>query len=254
MDPYKILGVERGATPDDIKTAYRKLANKHHPDRGGDTQKFQQIQQAYDTLSDPEKRARHDFPGSGGFGNFHHGGSTNPFNDFINQFFHASQHSQRIYTVTVFVTLEQIVAGSVENIQINTHGGPKLIQLKIPPNIEDGGQVRYEGIMPDGLLQVQFRIHKHPVFTRIGNDLHSTVHVNIFYLLTGTIIHVNDIFGKSIEVKIPEMTKPGTKLRLPGRGLGGVGDQYVLIEAKLPDKISPDTLGQIRLELHRNPV
>lgn len=250
MDPYNILGVDRSATQEDIKNAYRRLANKHHPDRGGDTRKFQEIQAAYDAINDPQKRAQHDNPQHfGGFGpGFRH--TSNPFDDFINQFFH--QTRQKIYTVTVFVTLEQIAAGSIENVQINTPTGMKLIQLRIPANIEDGGQVRYEGIMPDGILQVQFRVHRHPTFTREGHDLHITTQVDIFQLIVGTKITVGDIYGKKIEVTIPAMTKPGTKFRLPGHGLGGIGDQYVLIDGKLPDKIGPDTLNQIKLEVQRN--
>lgn len=252
MDPYNILGVDRGATQEDIKNAYRRLANKHHPDRGGDTHKFQEIQAAYDTLTDPQKRAQYENPHHfGGFGpGFRQ--TSNPFDDFINQFFNQTANRQRIYTVTVFVTLEQIAAGSIENVQINTPAGLKLIQLRIPANIEDGGQVRYEGIMPDGILQVQYRIHRHPTFTREGHDLHITVGVDIFKLIVGTKLTVGDIYGKRIELTIPPMTKPGTKMRLQGHGLGGIGDQYVLIDGKLPDKIDPVTLNQIKLEVQRN--
>lgn len=247
MDPYKVLGVERGATPEDIKSAYRRLASKNHPDRGGSTAAFQEIQSAYDILSNPENRAAYDNPHQhfGGFpGGFAAG--ANPFQDIVNQFF--NQTRQKIYTLTVFVTLEQIVKGSIENVQINAPGEQKLIQLQIPTNIEDGSQVRYEGIMPDGALQVQYRIHKHPIFTRYGNDLYSTSKVNVFELIAGTKILITDIWGTRMELNIPEMTKPGTKFRVPGKGLAG-GDQYVLIEAKLPDTLSATMLEQIKEEI-----
>lgn len=251
MDPYNILGVDRNATPDDIKTAYRKLANKHHPDRGGSTQAFQEVQAAYDILSDPQKRAAYDNPMQAGdpFGGFNPFEGFGPFGDIFSQFMNQSR--TKIYTVTVFVTLEQIVAGSVENVHINTPGGPKLVQLQIPKNIEDGNQVRYEGIMPDGFLQVLFRIHKHPVFTRRGLDLYSTEQVNILELITGTSLVVKDIHGKTLELAIPPMTKPGSRFRMAGRGIPGGGDQYVLIEAVLPDKIGPDTLSAIKTEVER---
>lgn len=247
MDPYSILGVGRNATPDDIKTAYRKLANKHHPDRGGDTATFQNVQAAYDILSDPQKREMHDNPQMrmnpfpGGF---------NPFEEMINQFMNASR--RKIYTVTVFVTLEQIARGIIDNVGINTPHGQKIVQLQIPPNIEDGSQIRYDGILPDGSLQVQFRIYEHPTFKRYGIDLYSTHKVNIFELIAGTTIIITDIWGKQLEVNIPPMTKPGSKFRISGKGLGGSGDQYVLIEADLPDKISEETLNQIRKELERS--
>lgn len=248
MDLYKILEVDRNASVDEIKSAYRKLASKYHPDRGGDTRKFQEIQGAYDTLSDPQKRAAYDQPHPE-FMSFHATG--NPFHDIFNQFMHANQHRQRIYTITVFVTLEQIATGSTENVQINGPQGSKLIQIKIPPNIEDGSQVRYENILPDGLLQVLFRIYQHPVFKRQGMDLYTTHEINIFELITGTSLIIKDIYGQQIDVNVPPMTKPGAKLRIPNRGLGKQGDHYILIEGKLPDKISPETLSQIRKELER---
>jgi curved DNA-binding protein len=246
MNPYDILGVDKNSTPDDIKSAYRKLASKNHPDRGGDTKKFQEIQAAYDVLCDPQKRAAHDNP-QPHFDPFMGGNAS--FQDFINQF--VNQTRQRVYTVTVFVTLEQIVAGSVDNVNINTPHGQKLVQLQIPKNIEDGNQIRYDGILPDGPLQVLFRVYQHPTFKRYGNDLYVTHELNMFALITGTTIMVTDIYGKNLEVVVRPMTKPGSKLRIPGRGLGNTGDQYVLIEAKLPDKISDETLTQIKMDLER---
>lgn len=247
MDPYKTLGIDRSADASTIKSAYRRLASKHHPDRGGDTATFQSIQAAYDILGDPHKKREFDnpqpkfngFPGQG-FGNI---------NDFFNNIF--NQQQRKLYTVTVFVTLEQIVKGSVENVQINTPAGVKLLQLKIPTEIEDGYQVSYDGIMQDGLLQVQYRVHRHPVFTKKGKDLYSQLQVNVLELITGTTAIINDIRGNGIEIKIDRMTKPGSKLRLPGRGIDG-GDHYLLIDGTLPDKIGEDTLNQIHLEVKRN--
>ena len=87
MDHYKTLGIDRNASPDDIKKAYRKLAGIHHPDRGGDTAKFQHIQSAYETLSDPNKKQQYDIPQQQGFpGGFNFQSGFN-VNDIFSQMF-----------------------------------------------------------------------------------------------------------------------------------------------------------------------
>ena len=251
MDPYKVLGVDRSATPEDIKNSYRKLASKHHPDRpGGDTVTFQQIQAAYDILSNPERKQEYDNPQPQYRA---YSGSSNPFQDMINEFMRQTQ--QRVYTITIFVTLEQSINGAVENVHINTPQGPKLIQLNIPAGIGDGQQIRYDGILPDGPLQVIFRYHQHPKFERHGNNLYSKHEINMLELLIGTTITVVDVYGTSIEITIPPMTKPESKFRLAGKGLkcnGTIGDYYVLIAAKLPDKLSTEFLQSIKNEVDSN--
>ena len=247
MNPYSVLGVQENATPDEIKNAYRKLASKYHPDRGGDTRKFQEIQQAYDILTDDSKRD--EYYRSQQFGNFHAPG-RNPFEDLINQFTRATQRP--IYTLTVFVTLEQVANGSNESIHINTPQGPKLIQIQVPQGIEDGIQVRYDGLIPDGWLQILFRIHRHQKFERSNLDLQIPQEVNVFELIIGTKIVITDIFNKQMEVTIPPNTKPGARFRIPKHGLtrsGITGDLYVLITPVIPDKISIELLNLIKLEM-----
>lgn len=247
MDPFKILSVPESASLDEIKSAYRRLASKNHPDRGGDTKAFQAIQSAYDTLTDPEKRASYDMQK-----NFNSGtqGNYNPFQDFINQF--TRQASQKIYTVTVFVTLEQVALGSKENIQIHNGFAAQLVQIDVPQGLEDGQQFRFGNIMPDGWLQVMFKIHRHPEFERHGLDLLSAKDVNVFELVTGTKINVSDIFGNTLEIAVPARTKSGTKMKISGRGLrnsGRSGDHYVLINAMIPDIISDKLLRAISEEI-----
>lgn len=250
MNPYSVLGVQENATPDEIKNAYRKLASKHHPDRGGDTKKFQEIQQAYDILSDENKRRDYFRPQTPENFNFSHHFGRNPFEDLINQFTRGAK--QNIYTVTVFVTLDQVAHGSNENIHINTPQGPKLIQIQVPQGIEDGTQVRYDGLIPNGWLQILFRIHRHQKFDRSNLDLQIIQEVNVFELIIGTKIVVTDIFNKQMEVNIPPNTKPGSKFRIPKHGLirsGITGDLYVLITPVIPDKISIELLNLIKLEM-----
>jgi curved DNA-binding protein len=247
VDPYNILGVDRNSTQEEIKSAYRKLASKHHPDHGGSTSEFQKIQEAYSILGDPDRRRNFDSPPQ------QHSGfppGFNPFNDFINQVF--NQQRQRIYTLTVFITLEQVATGAVENVQVNTGSGARLLRLGIPRGVDDGGQIRYQGILDGGDLLVQYRIHKHQIFNRVGNDLYATSRVNVLELIAGTKIIIKDIFGSEIELIVPPMTKPGTKFRIPGRGLVEGADQYVLIDGVLPDTISAEAMMAIKTEIERN--
>lgn len=252
MDHYATLGVSRESSPDEIKRAYRKLAAQHHPDRGGDTARFQEIQQAYDVLSDPQKRAQYDNPhpqmhqfnfGGGGPG-------FNPFDDIINQFMR--QHRQAVYGTTVAVTLEQIATSQQVEIYINGPQGGRMARISVPPGVESGQQMRYENIIPEGLLQVTFVVQPHPVFERRGLDLYTTKTINVFDLIMGTSITVQTISGAELEVKVPAGFKPGGNLRIPGRGLPGPGrqgDQYVLIQAAIPDTISERLRETIRQEL-----
>lgn len=255
MNYYNILGIKSDASTEEIKKAYRNLAAKHHPDRGGDTAKFQEIQKAYEILSDPEKRAQYDNPHQqmGGFQFDFGGGGFNPFEEMFRQF---NRHArQKIYTVSVFVTLEQVARGEKHNVHIQTPDGPKLFNIDVPRGLEDGAQVRYEGLMPDGILQIQFRIHKHQVFDRRGLDLSITKAVNIFDIILGTKISVTDIYGKSLEVNIAPKTKPGSTLRLSNKGLqtaSHTGDLYVLIQAEIPDTISTNLIAALKTEQNRN--
>jgi curved DNA-binding protein len=258
MDYYQTLGVGRDASPDDIKRAYRKMAAKHHPDRGGSTEEFQKIEEAYRNLSDPDLRSQHDNPNpfrgqpGGGFNGFPGGFSFNfggnPFDDLFQQF---TRQQQRVYSAAMWVTLEQVFAGSESEVAFNTPQGHKVFKIKVPQGVEDGAQVRYPNLMPDGDLQIEFRVHRHQIFERQALELRMPLKVSVFDLITGTTIQVPTIEGDQVEVVIPPRTQPGTTMRLQGRGLianGIRGSQFLLITATIPDTISDSLLEQILLE------
>lgn len=263
MDHYSTLGVAKNATPDDIKKAYRRMAGIHHPDKGGDTATFQKIQQAYETLSDPNKKHEYDNPnpfGQGMPGGGFHGGFPGGFQfhmngfdmgDIFGQMFGHQRHPQRpTYKTTIWVTLEQVYKGDEQTLQFNTNGENNVVKIQIPKGVDNGATLRYENLIKDGILIVEFRIHQHNKFQRHGFDLVSEQEISVLDLIVGTDIKFTTISGKTLDVKIKPKTQPGTTLRIPGEGLPtnyGYGDQMILIKPFIPDIISDSVINSIIL-------
>jgi molecular chaperone DnaJ len=151
----------------------------------------------------------------------------------------------------VFVTLEQVSRGDTETIQVQTPAGPKTFQIKVPKGIEDGQRVNYENLMPDGVLQIMFRIRRHEKFERRGLDLVTILNISVFDLILGTNIEFTTIHGQTLAVTIPPRSKPGSNLRIPNHGLeasNAKGDQYLLLSPVIPDTISTDLLTALEKE------
>jgi curved DNA-binding protein len=253
-NPYDILGVDRNSGPGEIKQAYRKLASQHHPDKGGDKAQFQEIQSAYDILSNPQRRAAHDNPPNP-FGNF---GSHPGFN-FENIFdvFGArfqQQHRRQQAQMTLWVTLMDIAQPGRKTVSVGTHLGTTTVEIEMPVGINDGDSVQYGGIGPNGMdLIITFRIHPNPKWQRQGSNLIVDYELSIWDLILGGDIHVEDILGNRLSLNIPPQTQPRTTFRLRGRGLGQrngpSGDMLVRVQAVLPENIPQniiDTIAQTR--------
>jgi curved DNA-binding protein len=269
MDHYQLLGVSRTATPDEIKKAYRKLAAQYHPDReGGDTAKFQEIQQAYAILGDPEKKAQYDNPQShfSGFGqsnfNFdsifdifgarfnHQGqqgtGQQQGYNPF-------AQHQQRRPQIrfVMWVSLTEVAIGGKKTVNIGTQHGNTTIQIEIPKGIEDNDSVQYPDLAPNGGdLIVTFRVHPNQQFQRNGLHVTTPKLIDFWDCILGCEIMLSDVTETRITMQVPPMTQPGAILRLKGKGIqdrhGNTGDLYVKIQAKIPDQINPEILAAIQ--------
>ena len=250
---YDALGVSKTASQDDIKRAYRRMASQHHPDKGGDTQRFQEIQTAYDTLSDPQRRAAYDNPTHNQF-NFHFGSRgfdfENIFDMFKNQGF-ARNPGRSHVRMTLWISLYDVAVGGTRTVTIATQQGVSAVEITIPCGIDDGANVQYPGIAPDGLdLVVQFRIHPDSRWERQGLNLITEIKVPIWDLITGGSIEVTDIYNSSLAAQIVPGTQPGTLLRLRGRGLknqqGQQGDAFVKVAVIIPPRIAPEIVDAIR--------
>ena len=256
MDHYSTLGVSKDATPDDIKKAYRKLASKHHPDKGGNTSTFQKIQTAYDVLSDPNKRQEFDNPHQhhGGFpGGFNFGGG-NPFDsmfgDLFKQHHQRHQHQQPMYRTTLVVSLEQVYTGGEQPLQLQTQTGVHAAKITIPRGIQDGAQVKIDNIINGAILIVEFRIHPHLKFNRNGQDLVSNHQVSVLDLIVGGSFEFTTISGKTLSVTIPPKTQPNAQMKIAGEGLpipgaSVYGDQIVLLKPFIPSIIDESIISSI---------
>jgi len=276
-DYYKILGVDRKAAADDIRKAYRKLAMKHHPDRNpGDKkaeEKFKEINEAYQVLSDREKRARYDQLGSaysnwrssgGRPGDFNWGdwftpggggatrveyenvedlfGGAGGFSDFFRMIFGEAAASAargrqaQGYQQPVQISFQEAYEGTTRQIQANG----RKIQVRIPAGVKTGSRVRVAGAGPEGLdLYLIVEVADDNRFERDGYDLHTTVTVPVFTAILGGDADIETPAGK-VKLSIPQGTQPEQVFRLSGRGMPHLkepntkGDLYVRLKLQIP--------------------
>lgn len=251
MDYYQILGVNRDASPDDIKKAYRKLASQHHPDKGGDTSKFQEIQSAYDTLSDPQKRQQYDNPvnpAAGGF-NFNFGGFPDSIFDHIFRQHQQQQKRELVCRTVVHLSLIEVLQGGQKTLNLNINGQTYTVKIDIPVGVENGEQFRYNNLIKDITLLIDFRILPNPNYERRGLDLIVTENVSVLDLIVGGRIRTQTLSGKILEVNIKPNTQPGSLLRIPKEGLsknGQMGDQIILIKGIIPATIDSRIIDCIK--------
>lgn len=276
-DYYKILGVSETASPAEIKKIYRKLAKQYHPDsHPNDKQaenRFKEISEAYQVLSDPEKRRKYDefrkyggaMPGGGDFGDIHFnwgspngasgmGGST--FGDLFSQFFGGIGGSRRTHSRSVrgqnveadlTIPFEVAALGGKQPFTVNYSGKQKTFSVNIKPGIEDGEKIRLRGQGSPGYggqpgdLILTVHISPHPVFYREGLNIISKVKINLAQALLGTKIQVSTVEGKKVQLKIHPGSQNGQRLRLKKMGIktkdGRVGDQFVELEVVLPESL-----------------
>lgn len=272
-DYYKILGVEKNASEDDIKKAFRKLAHQYHPDKkGGDEAKFKEVNEAYSTLGNKQKRAQYDQFGSAGAGfnpgtgGFQGGFNPNDFGfdfsgfqsgdfdggdlgDILSSIFGGGRRVRKGRDVAVDVDLsfEEAVFGVEKKININS----KLVKqseltVRIPAGIDDGQAVRMsgygetlEGGAP-GDLFVRVHVRPHPYLRKEGYNLVMDETIRLSEAVLGVEKSIKTLDG-AISLKIPAGTNSGTILRIKGKGVPSStrrGDLYVRIIVKMPEKLT----------------
>lgn len=255
-DYYTILGVPKTATADEIKRAYRSLAMKHHPDRGGDVAQFQDIQEAYATLGDPAKRQQYDSPHHS-FNAFPGGGFD--FNAIFDMFGSdlKGQVRRPPPRISLWVTLLDVITGGPRTISLQLGNSVSSVEINIPRGIHNDDTIRYPGIAPSGQdLIVNFKIKPDPNWANDNGNLITEKIVDIWDLILGCELGVTDIQGNQLMLTVPPETQPGTILRARGKGLprrqlpgdrpGPAGDLLIKIQAKINGPVDPLIIEAIR--------
>ncbi len=268
-DYYEVLGIDKNATQDEIKKAYRKLARKYHPDvNPGDKvaeEKFKEISEAYEVLSDPEKRKQYDQFGTfdfgeggfGGFGGFDFNGgsgggkyyktytySGGDFSKIFEDLFGKSYSKSSSYDfdfgggfaqkgddieAEIEVSFDEAVKGGEKYINV----GGKTLKVKIPAGVDNGSKIRlagkgYPGMgnAPNGDLILKIKVREHPDYIRKGDDLYKKVPITLKQAILGGEIETDTPNGK-IKIKIPPKTSSGKKFRVKGKGVKNLKNSKV---------------------------
>ena len=255
-DYYSVLGVPRTATDEDIKRAYRRLASQHHPDKGGDKERFQEVQQAYSVLSDATQRQQYDNPAAGFQPGFHAQGFD--FDSIFQMFgarFGDPRQSSGSARIQIWISLADAVQGGNRTIAVSSPAGQNNIEIAVPAGIEDGVSVRYPRLAPGGLdLVITFRIRPESGWHRQDHDLIHDRAVSVWDLMLGSDVTITTLEGRQLSVDIPAGTQPGSLLRLRGLGMpsrqrpGARGDLMIRVQAQIPTSMSPELEQLLRRE------
>jgi curved DNA-binding protein len=256
-DYYEILGVTRSAVADEVKRAYRKLARKFHPDVSKEKNaenRFKEVQEAYEVLRDPEKRAAYDQlgrdyrtgqqfrpppdwsqrfgqPGSQRFSDL------NGFSDFFSSLFGgaAGAPPPEAEAGQLEVTVEEGFAGTKRRVTLNDSGRSRSVDVQIPPGVIDGQSLRIQGTGGSASLIFRIKMRSHTLYTLQGKDVQIELPLAPWEAALGAKVAVPTL-GGTVELTVPAGAQSGQKLRLRGRGFPGTpgGDQFVIIKLVTP--------------------
>lgn len=246
---YQTLGVPPTASEDEIKRAYRRLASQHHPDKGGDTARFQEIEEAYRVLSDADQRHEYDNPGVRININ---SGQPFDFDNIFNMFgarFHQRQASAA--RVMLWIGLRDVAQGGKRVISVASPHGQSNVEIVIPPGVQDGDSVRYQSVAPGSQdLIITYRVRAESGWTRDDDNVTTEVIVSMWDLILGGETSVQTLQDVTISIRIPPSTQPGTMLRVKSHGLPSKnsqsrGDMLVKVMARLPDHVPQELKDHI---------
>jgi len=275
---YDILGVSEDASNLQIKRAFKEIAKKEHPDRGGDEAKFKEANEAYDTLKDTRKRQEYDTirkygqAGQGGHFTYRSGDffGEDIFENFFSGFefggpgvrtrtFRRSPQRNKSINVRMAISIKEAMNNNEKTINYKLPSGKEeFATVKIPAGVQHGITFKFKGMgddsisnVPRGDLMVQMTVLDSDGYTRKGNDLHTTKTISCFDAIRGCEVELKTLLDSVIKVKIPSGTQPGTLINCKGQGmpihktLNIRGNLYVKIVVLIP-QLSPGDLKKIK--------
>jgi curved DNA-binding protein len=279
-DYYQTLGVSESASPDEIKKAYRSLANKHHPDKGGDQAKFKDISVAYDTLSDSTKKAEYDhqrqygnssqsFHSNSGFdpfsGMFGGGGSPfpqgHPFNDIFRGMHRGGGQMRKNRDLNIQCTITFLDSYQGKQLEANYRlpsGKNQNVIINVPAGILHGDTIRYQGLGDDSIpniqrgdLNVTILVQPDPKFARNGDDIYTTVFINPIEAMIGCRKTIKTISGSDMDLEIRAGVEHGAEFAAGGNGFTNVntgrkGRFVSVVQIKTPTIIDPVLVARLR--------
>jgi len=282
MNYYSILGLQQGCSQEEIKKAYRRLASQHHPDKGGDTSTFQNIQAAYETLSDPNKRAQYDMGGArprpnqgpGGFNNFEDindifaqafagGFGGNRFN------FNARQQPRRNLDLNIRCRISLLDSYTGKELEANfalPSGRRETVVINVPPGINDGATIQFRGMgddsnaaWPRGNLNCTVTVDSDPNFERRGDDLTTVVEITAIEAMIGCTKPVESIDGKTMNIRIRPGITHGGEYAAQAMGFRNLqtnikGNFVIIVNITVPEITDPQIkkkLEEIKNEIDK---
>jgi len=280
-DYYDVLGVQKNSTEKEIKKAYKRLAMKYHPDKNqGDAHaadKFKEIKEAYEILTDADKRGQYDdyghaafqngggggFGGGQGYGGFEdifgggfggggrgRGGFGGGFDDMFSQQRQPRPQKGQDRQFNLTVEFAEAINGCEQVIELPVNGVSKKINVKVPAGIEDGEKIRFAGKGesgayggPAGDLLIQINIRPHTHLKREGNDLICPVTTNFATAALGGEVEIQTLESR-FKLKVPAGTQNGRKFRMKEKGVksrkGATGDLMVVITVATPTNLTEE--------------
>jgi len=279
-DYYDILGVSEDATNEQVKRAFKEIAKKEHPDRGGNEARFKEANEAYDTLKNSQKR--HDYDTMRKFGSTGTGGGQHPFfneeifGDFFSGFgngdmdfnsrfnftqgpgrartFRSSNRGNRNVQVRMALSIKEVMTENEKTINYKLPSGrDEYATVKIPAGVQHGVTFKFDGLgddsiknMPRGDLMVVMSVLDSDGYTRKGNDLYTDKTIDCFQAVRGSEFNLRTLDNNVIKVKVPSGTQHGTLLSVKGKGmpvhktLNIRGNLYVKIHILIPQLSAAD--------------